>query len=91
MKRRFDARLKHLTVIEMIGKNVMCGDSVILRIERGKERKVKLAMTPTNQDTTCTHSLTTRRGDGGCAESTRLVNCDDEGLVIKSSCIRYAA
>lgn len=80
--------MKHLTVIEMIGKNVVRGESVILRIERGKERKDKLTMTPINQDTT---AHTTRRGDGGCAESTRLVNCDGGGFVIEPSCIRYAA
>lgn len=69
----------------------MCKESVILRIERGKERKDRSSMTPAKRDTTCRHSPTTRRRDGGCAESMRLVNRDGGRLVIEPSCIRHAA
>lgn len=69
-EKEVDARLRHLTVIRMIGKNVR--ESVILRIERGKERKDKSTVTPTEQDTTRSHGPTMRIGDGGSAESMRL-------------------
>lgn len=69
----------------------MCGEFLILRIERGKERKGKSTITPTEQDTTRRHSPTTRRGDGGCAESMRLVDPDGGGLMIEPSCIGCAA